>query len=387
MSIIMDSMKETDNDGELKIINYFGENKENYTTYRGCVMSVKDNSLVCPSFGHTIEYDNESEDCVFENFKWFYSSEGTFCRLYYFNDKWYLSTHKKLSAFDSRWSSKYSFGEIFQFYLKEMFPNNSYEEFCDSLDKSVIYYFFLRSNNQNRIICHVSNLEINKKCIFVGVRKDEKFDLHEKFEDNEFLKHFTRLTPLENASKDNYKEIVEKIDPFKYQGIIGFQLYDDDSKIKVVKILNKEYKNWISVRGNNPNIKFRYLEIRQDKEMVENLYKLYPKYSNTFDEFEMILMKISRKIYRAYIDRYIRKKYVTLPKYEYMVMKQCHEWYLENKNENKIFARKVKDIMDKLSPVELYRMLSQFKFEEKHKKESSGESKGFEMFTCLGENV
>ena len=387
MSIVMESMKETDNDGELKIINYFGENKENYTTFRGCVMSVRDNSLVCPSFGHTIEYDNESEDCVFENFKWFYSSEGTFCRMYYFNDKWYLSTHKKLSAFDSRWSSKYSFGEIFQFYLKEMFPNNSYEEFCDSLDKSVIYYFFLRSNNQNRIICHVSNLEINKKCIFVGVRKNERFDLEEKFEDNDFLKNFTRLSPLENASNDNYKEIVENIDPFKYQGIIGFQLYEDDSKIKVVKILNKEYKNWISVRGNNPNIKFRYLEIRQDKEMVENLYKLYPKYSNIFDEFEMILMKISRKIYRAYIDRYIRKKYVTLPKYEYMVMKQCHEWYLENKNENKIFARKVKDIMDKLSPVELYRMLSQFKFEEKHKTESPSESRGFEMFTCLGENI
>ena len=40
--------------------------------------------------------------------------EGCLLRLFNFNNKWFLSTHKKINAFRSKWSSKDSFGLMFQ---------------------------------------------------------------------------------------------------------------------------------------------------------------------------------------------------------------------------------------------------------------------------------
>ncbi len=38
--------------------------------------------------------------------------EGTLIRIFYFNDKWIITTHRKLDAFKSKWGSEKSFGDI-----------------------------------------------------------------------------------------------------------------------------------------------------------------------------------------------------------------------------------------------------------------------------------
>ena len=111
-------MKVSDEDNELKIWNYTGDLKDDGNKYRGCITD-KTNEVICPSLGYTYEYYIDTKEESVDRFKklsdwqWFYSTEGTMLRLFHYNGKWRITTHKKLSAFDSRWSCNLSFGELF----------------------------------------------------------------------------------------------------------------------------------------------------------------------------------------------------------------------------------------------------------------------------------
>lgn len=361
------NMKISDENKELKIWSITNENKEDLE-YRGCITD-NNNNIICPSLGYIYEYNielvEEGKVKVInpEDWKWSYSVEGTMLRLYFYNHEWYLSTHKKISAFQSRWSCKFSFGELFIHTLEEIFPEkeNVYEWFLSHLSKDNIYYFLLRSNFQNRIICHISSLEPKDKIIYIGLRKKEtkNLNLNEK---NEIFNNLSSIKCIDKKfeSFDDVLQFVEKnINPFEYQGLFGY----NPKKEEFIKIINSKYKDLVKVRGNNHNLRFRYLEIRNDKVMVEKLYMLYPKFSSIFDDYEKLINKISKKIYRVYIDRYIHNKYVTLPKEEYIILKKCNEWFLKNKD-GRISIKEVMDILDKENPYYLYKMIQRIKNEE-----------------------
>ena len=79
---------------------------------------------------------------------------------------------------------------------------------------------------------------------------------------------------------------------------------------------------------------------------LNKLYFLYPKYGDSFDEYEDLLYDAAKKINFYYIRRFIKKKYITVPKDEYNIMKLCHEWHKENRVENRISLRKVIEILN-----------------------------------------
>jgi len=355
---------EKEND-ELQILNSNSENKEDLDK-RGCIVDKK-NNIICPSLGYIREYNidtiEEGKVIVPIEWKWSHAVEGTILRLYFFNNEWYLSTHKKISAFQSRWSCKFSFGELFIHTLEEIFPEkeNVYEWFLSELSKEKIYYFLLRSNFQNRIICHTSSLEPKDKIIYIGFRDniDKILNIEDRngiFHSLSFIKNIDNNF---NSFNDILKYVEEVVDPFQYQGILGYNYKTH----KFIKVINSKYKELVKVRGNNHNLRFRYLEIRNDKVMLEKLYMLYPKFSSVFDEYERLIHKISKKIYRVYIDRYIHNKYITLPKEEYIILRKCNEWFLKNK-ECRISPKDVLDILNKETCYYLYKMIQRIKNEE-----------------------
>lgn len=354
--------KEEDN-MELHILN---NKSEEDLDKRGCIIDKK-NNIICPSLGYISEYNietiEEGNEIKPDEWKWSHAVEGTILRLYFHENEWYLSTHKKISAFQSRWSCKFSFGELFIHTLEEIFPEkeNVYKWFLNQLSKENIYYFLLRSNFQNRIICHVSSLEPKDKIIYIGLRNgtDKKLDMENQ------IPIFNQLSFIQNIDynfssyQDILKYVEECIDPFQYQGILGY----NPQTHRFIKVINSKYKELVKVRGNNHNLRFRYLEIRNDKIMVEKLYMLYPKFSSIFDEYEKLIHKISKKIYRVYIDRYIHNKYITLPKEEYIILRKCNEWFLKHK-EYRISPQDVMDILNKENPYYLYKMIQRIKNEE-----------------------
>lgn len=341
---ILKELSETDKDTDLKILNYMGQEKDKYSKFRGIIVDTE-SKMVCPSFGHLEEKKLDDVEDI-EHWRFFPSYEGTLVRLYYHKGSWRLSTHKKLSAFKSRWASRHSFGDIFIKNIRDIYNINLpedkiFEWLTNQLDRETIYFFLLRCNLQNRIIC---NVEIDKKerCILMAIYKSNIFTLNTEnlVLDIDILNEFSKMKEI----RTDLRKKLDSINPFEYQGLIGFS----NKEIKVIKILSDRYKEWMEVRGNNPNLRFRYLELRTQPEKLEKLYYLYPIYSQMFDDIDEILNKISRDICKKYIYRYIKKRYITVPNEEYNVMKQCHRWYLEDKESNKIFSKKVLYFIDNL---------------------------------------
>jgi len=128
--------------------------------------------LVMKGFPFTYEYtiDNNLKNIqddilpIFDQCSFYDSYEGSLIRMFYFNNKWYLSTNKKLDAFRSKWASKESFGSFFKIALESEIENNDrlrnalkdtqdvISSFQDILDKDKQYMFLLLNNNENRIV-------------------------------------------------------------------------------------------------------------------------------------------------------------------------------------------------------------------------------------------
>ena len=85
---------------------------------RGVVKS--NDTLVSKSFGYIDEYTVDGENVsellennkkILDNIRSFHQSkiykmyEGTVVRMFFWKHKWFLSTHKKLNAFDSKWGN------------------------------------------------------------------------------------------------------------------------------------------------------------------------------------------------------------------------------------------------------------------------------------------
>lgn len=325
--------------------------------------------IVLKAFSYTPEFNHEEVDEIksylstLSNPRFYESHEGTLIRVFFFK-KWFVSTHRKLDAFKSKWSSHESFGTIFERSLQfEVFSNKELSDklknpkdsevltsFLNSLDKNNQYMFHIRNTKDNRIVCfdpkypymlHVGtfvNGQLNYD-IDVGVTKPKELG---KFE-----------------SVNELTSFVSKLNPFEHQGVI---IFADGNK--QMKILNKRYQELFHIRGNEPSVKFRYLQLRMNKEDRDTLFFLYPERVKEFMEYEDILYKIAQHIHKSYIDRYINKQHVTLPIDEFMVMSACHAWHCTDRLKNRINEKKVIEMLNKQTPSSLNHMIRRWKLEK-----------------------
>lgn len=321
--------------------------------------------LVMSAFPYTIEYNHEQTELIenipnFKDCQVFDSYEGTLIRVFNFCGKWYTSTHRKLDAFRSKWSSRESFGESFkralttEFNMNEQLRNSCstnessdvLEKFQSTLDVNKQYMFLVRNNNENRIVCE-SAKENTSGLFHVGTFVNGQLVLDENVNIPHSKSHnFNNTTELVNY--------VRNIDFFEKQGVILFA-----PENKQYKIVNKKYQDFFHIRGNEPSIKFRYLQIRMEKDKLGMLYTLYPNMHKVFDEYETILYNVARKIYSSYRERHIKKQWLTLPTEEYIVDCTCHRWYLEN-NKSPVTLNLVIDVMNKQTPTNLNRMIRRY---------------------------
>jgi hypothetical protein len=364
----MENIKTTDADEKLEMLNYVdcnNDSPDSIKSQRGIVIDKVDKLQIVGSFGYTNQFIvNEKEEIEtvlgsIENWNFFYSIEATLIRIANINEKWYIMTHKKLDAFKSRWSCKDTFGDLFESLLARMMDKPKSEKVLESLysilDKNKVYCFLLKSNFENRIVCQYNYK--NDKIVYLG-----------SFEKGPIVKLDTSLPPMKEfelfakpeqvlvTSVDELLQKVEAINCFEYQGIIAC----NKESLKQVRIFHQDYWKFFELRGNNPNLRFRFLELRNDPEKLKLLYYLYPKSADIFDQYEDTLHKISRMIYHFYVNRYIKNQFITLPKEEFLIMKKCHDWYLQDRQNNRIFSKKVMEFMMEDPPLNLYKMIRRF---------------------------
>lgn len=345
---------------------------------RGVVFN-KD-ELVMKGFPYTVDFNSSDRDSdilskLRDNFsecKFYESFEGSLIRMFCYNNKWYITTHRKLDAFKSKWASKTSFGEYFREALEYeekynvnfqnvLSPKVSDDEDIitrleNILDKSKQYMFLLISSKENRIVCtppptptllHVGTFCNNE--LKTGL--DEKLQIpvpQELFFDN-----IDELLTFVDNGNVNYS-----------QGVIVFA----PNNVQY-KVLTPEYDYLFKVRGNEPSIKFRYLQIRMDKSMNKSLRELYPDMVDTFDNYENILYNKAKDLYKSYVDRFIKHIYVTVPSEDYSVIKKCHSWHIENRDKNKINLNKVIEFLNSEQPTILNRLIKEVLNPKKEKDE------------------
>lgn len=326
------------------------------------------NQLILKSFPYTIEYTEKDNDEIVSKInlsecKIYDSYEGSIIKVYYYNNKWFFSTNRKIDAFRSKWSSKQSFGYFFkealeyqfsvneklkQFYNKE--SDNIIDIFTSFLDKNKQYMFLLLNNKENRIVC--DNPEV-PTVYHVGTFINGNLSLDEDIN--------IPYPPLKTFN--NFDEIYEYVDKLDYKKTQGVHIFAPNNI--QYKILNLDYQALYSSRGNEPSINYRYLQVRMDPRKNDMLRFLYPDNIQVFDDYENILYDVSKKIYDGYVNRFIKKQFVTLPVEEFKVMSLAHEWHQTDRTNNRINHNKIINLLNEQTPTNLNRIIRRIKLERK----------------------
>jgi hypothetical protein len=365
------SLVDTDEKNKLDMFCYTKCSDDDNSLIKKCRGVVFNNdTLVMGAFPYTTELNNTEVYKInnivteFDNWVFYEAHEGALVRMFNFNSKWYISTHRKFNAFNSKWASTESFGSSFknaltsEAELSEVFRNglppgdNILDRFQSTLDTSKQYMFLVRNNKDNRIVCYAPNVPT---VYHVGT-----------FVNNELLLNENINLPYPSKKRfDNIEALLDFVNKIPYmdiQGVIGFT-----SDNKQIKILNKDYQDLFLVRGNEPSVKFRYLQVRMNRRYLNMLYHLYPDMADAFDAYENIIYDIAHVIYLAYVKRFIHKSYVTVPVEEFAVIKECHSWHLSNRLENRISLTQIINVLNKQSPTNINHMIRRFKLENNGK--------------------
>jgi hypothetical protein len=374
------SMTDYDTENNLSMFCYNKCSADSDDVVKSCRGVVfQDEKLVMRAFPYTQEFSEEDVtgittllEPVFDKCRFFTSEEGSLIRMFAVTrsdgtHRWYTTTHRKFDAFRSKWASRESFGSAFVKALEEETKYTSelatlvagqegtllerFQRNC--LDPNVQYMFLVRNSRENRIVCqppssprlfHVGSFRngvLNFDPICVPMPKEHKFD------------NTTKLL-----------EFVHTMDYNRHQGIIVFA--PDNRQYK---IFQSDYHYLFTVRGNEPSIKFRYLQLRNDSKRVKDLCYLYPDAREVFDRYEDYLYEICQYIYNAYVHRFIKKQFVSVPVEEFAVMKEVHSWHEQDRAKNRVSFQLVSEVLNRQHPTSLNRMIHRL-VEEKRERDA-----------------
>jgi len=334
---------------------------------RGIVYDGQD--LVMKAFSYTEDYNSDEirniddlpnlSDCnVYDSY------EGALIRMFNFKGKWFTTTHRKLNAFKSRWSSGESYGESFVKAIKyELEINDKFktnfpdtnetilENFQDMLDVNKQYMFLVSNTRENRIVC---NAPENPKVLHVGTFVDGILNQTDDI-------YMTRPTKLNFTG--GYEELVtyieNKTDPMVSPGLIIFAPGN-----KQIKICSNAYKKLVELRGNQSSIKFRYLQIRLYVDKNEEFRKLYPEHVEDFNRYEDELHEVSKNIHTSYMNRFIHKQFVSVPVSEYQVIQKAHKWFNNDRENRRVTQRIIYEILNEQKETSLNQMLKRMRHDK-----------------------
>ena len=369
---LYDKVDEND-DLELYHFNYEYEYDDSNLKLKGIVVDKNTKEIVCTTSIHNIEYDIQHINHVpaINEIDWgksvvTISHEGCFLRVFYHNGRWYISTHRKLDANNSRWGSKYSFKDLFVDALRELYKGDDFvfdleRDFFNLLNKNLVYTFLLRNNQNNRIVCNAPS-KTESKIYYTGYFP--KGNEHNYIPNLDSLEIFENLRISQKIPVKNMTDIVQFVShqSYKYhQGVIVF--YSDTNgtgKTHIFKLMCPKYLEYKEIRNNCSNLIYRYAQLRRDNVNKEKIIELFPQFSYDFFQFENTLNKIATHVPNQYINRFLKKQYAAVTPLQYKVTKKLREWYLEAPNKNYINSEIVWKFINNESPLYVYKLVIEF---------------------------
>ena len=356
------SVQLIDSDADLELYSYVrceNETPLEVQQSRGLIYTKNKGELIVPNFGYTklfLYQDTEMSQVpslLKEDWSsWMFtpSYEGTLLRCFHWKGEWHIATNRKLDAYRSRWGSRYSFGELMEQALNKTL-HLSFAALMSRLDPVYVYFFLLRATQETRIVCQVHPKM--DRIYFLG--RSPKGDFQYEMSPD-LVPEVPRARVLDIATLVEFQQTLSTMDAMECQGLLATHKVTGEQ----IKWVLPQYAMLSEIRGNHPNLRFRYLEVRQNAHQLKLLYFLYPRYTEIFDSYEEILVHISRLLYQFYVNRYIKNRFITLPREEYRILKKCHEYYLQNKQIHRIYSKKILEIMNEEPALHLYKMIRRF---------------------------
>jgi hypothetical protein len=105
-------------------------------------------------------------------------------------------------------------------------------------------------------------------------------------------------------------------------------------------IENPQYLSSKELRGNHPNLQYRFLELRQ-KDMVQPFLADFPQYIEIFYYFHLQYEGFTSYLHDAYVSYYIKKSGVLIPKPFFCIIRHLHHTvYLPSLSTEKIVMKR-----------------------------------------------
>ena len=239
--------------------------------------------------------------------------EGTSIRVFFYNNTWYITTHRKINAFNSKWG-KESFGEIFEKNIK-IKTGKSLDEFLDTLNKEYSYIFLIGTTLNTRVVSPQYD-DVN---LLACMDKNNEIVIDTNMKD-----YYIESLKFSNLD-DAVKYVSNLVFPFTTYGIF---LY---SKNESFKIINSEYNQLSKLRHNLPSIMFAYLYNVFNEVKRNSFRELYYYMIEDFDQYDKEIEVIADDILKKYFNRFVKKETFTVSKHEHHILYSLHGLFLKNK--------------------------------------------------------
>lgn len=332
--------------------NYFSDLDKFKTEPYNCKINTK-NDLFMINYGKTIDnldelkklngiiIEKDSEKVIYygldkmnknlnnflnnnETFEVFELIDGPKIGLYYYNNTWNKCTNKKIYASESIWH-----GPNFDVLSQKCFENFDF----DKLNKDYCYTFVIQNPScMNYMKYDTYDLRL------ISVR-----DLNNKSDTYlQEVNHDIGVNgplKLELTSRDEIKENIESEEIKQMPG------YVIKTPTQTFRLESKNYLECVRVKGNERNLKYRYLEIRTDFVLKNKFLIYFPELINMANNIEYQIRNTAGNILDNYIKRYVQKipDYEINPRYKNIIY-IIHGMYLRTKE--KINFEKVLDLIN-----------------------------------------
>jgi hypothetical protein len=263
------------------------------------IVSYSCNDPLCNSEAKHYLLNNSIEDLDQSIFQCY---EGSLLSIYYFSNKWYISTRKCLDSSKSVWKNDKSHYTMLLETLNSM-EIDKIDDFTSTLNQNHCYYFVLVHHENINVIDYTNKFGENyKKLILAFVRNNEAQEEVDIYDENVYSQIIStdvrekiirpeRYSDMSVLEEENNKGFINI--PPENEGLLIRITNEDDNKVQLLKFQTSDYLFGVAV-GPDKNIYKGFLKLYQTNNLSDYLQnnKNFEKYrkivnpnnkSETFD--------------------------------------------------------------------------------------------------------
>ena len=329
--------------GELSIFKYnklakHGSELQRFS--RGVIINMKEKKILCSSIDGDISYNcfKESvpiEYCVIEE-----NIEGTMLNVYYYNNRWNVSTKFCINADESKFRTSKSFRQILDSHI---------DIYKLKLDKNYTYSFVL------------SNSELDNKTSLYHIETTnnitgEKINI--KIADESIIKKPKILYYYNNKNNilklNNYNQLNQYLLDLNWN-IKGYMLYSYDRKYRC-SLINNSYLKVKKLLDNQHDINYICFDSFYYKNNMNEILKYYPEFKKNYTYINNLFKKLLNLTETIYVNTKCKKKNISIPIFLERSIRHIHQIYKQNYN-SKITKEDIKSYFLNKNPSLVYSLL------------------------------